>query len=353
MPAPPGPDVGTTFTILVPLFNDWESLRALAAELDRVLAAHGLAAHLLVVDDGSPDPPPADALDVGRDGSPPAALRGVTVLELRRNLGHQRAIAVGLGYIEAERPDAPVVVMDCDGEDLPEDIPRLLEAYRAHGGERIVFAERAQRSESLSFRVFYRLYKLTYRLLTGRAVRFGNFSVIPPRRLRSLVVVSELWNHYVAAALKSRQPYCLVPTRRGHRLRGQSQMNFVSLIIHGLSAISVDSEVVGVRLLVVALALIPVALLALAVIVGIRLFTALAIPGWATTAAGVSVLVLGQAVLLATVFSFVTLSGRQGSSFLPRRDYVHYVGRVYALEAGPAHAATPSPTPSRHAEPCP
>jgi hypothetical protein len=334
MPAAPGPDAGT-FTILIPLFNDWASFRLLAAEIDRVLAEHGLAARILVVDDGSPSPPPADVLE-----GPLRALRGVSVLELRRNLGHQRAIAVGLGYLEAQGTDAPVVVMDSDGEDQPSDIPRLMAAYHAHGGERIVFAERAQRSESLAFRAFYQLYKLTYRTLTGHRVRFGNFSVIPPRRLASLVVVSELWNHYVAAALKSRQPYCLVPTRRGQRLRGRSQMNFVNLVLHGLSAISVDSEVVGVRLLVVALGLIPVALLGLGAIIGVRLFTNLAIPGWATMAAGLAVLVLGQSILLATVFSFVTLSGRQGSHFLPRRDHADYVARVYPLEAtGPVPAA--------------
>lgn len=315
-----------TLVILVPLFDDWASFRLLVVEINRVLTEHDLLARVLVVDDGSPTPPPVEGFD-----PPLSAIPTIDVLELRRNLGHQRAIAVGLSYLEAQGTDVPVVVMDSDGEDLPSDISRLLDTYNEHGGTRIVFAERAQRSESLAFRAFYQLYKALYRLLTGRVVRFGNFSVIPPRRLQSLVVVSELWNHYVAAALKSRQPYCLVPTRRGERLRGKPKMNFVSLVLHGLSAISVDSEVVGVRLLVVALALIPVALLGLAAIVAIRLFTELAIPGWATMATGLAVIVLGQSVLLATVFSFVTLSGRQGSHFLPRRDYAHYVGRVYHL----------------------
>ena len=45
-------------------------------------------------------------------------------------------------------------------------------------------------------------------------VRVGNFSAIPRRRLESLVAVSELWNHYAAAAFQSRQPYCTIPTQR-------------------------------------------------------------------------------------------------------------------------------------------
>ncbi len=225
--------------------------------------------------------------------------------------------------------------MDSDGEDAPADIPRLLARFHQEDGRKIIFAERSKRSESLRFRLSYQFFRGIYRLLTGRAIRFGNFSVIPRDRLASLVVVSDLWNHYVAAVLKSRQAHCTVPTQRGRRLRGQPKTNFVSLIVHGLSAISVDSEIVGVRLLLASLLLILILLGGMGVIVAIRLFTNLAIPGWATTAMGVLSILLVQAVLLATVFSFVTLSGRQGSPFLPRRDYVYYVGRVYPLWPSP------------------
>ena len=73
------------------------------------------------------------------------------MLRLRRNLGHQRAIAIGLTYIQAQMTTAyeAVVVMDGDGEDAPEDVPRLLARLEAEGGRSIVFAERTRRSESL------------------------------------------------------------------------------------------------------------------------------------------------------------------------------------------------------------
>src|SRR5262249_37876231 len=150
---------------------------------------------------------------------------------------------------------------DGDGEDDPADVPRLVQRCREEGFEKIVFAERTRRSETLAFRAFYGLYKVVHVLLTGIRGRVGNFSVVPPARLESLVVVSELWNHYAAAAFKSRQPLCLVPTRRASRLQGRSRMNFVDLVAHGLSAISVFGETVGVRLLVLACLLILMALL--------------------------------------------------------------------------------------------
>ena len=103
--------------------------------------------------------------------------------------------------------------------------------------------------------MFYAMFKLLHRVLTGKGVRVGNFSVMPRRRLSSLVVVAEIWNHYAAAVFRSRQPHCMIPTHRSRRLCGSSSMNFVSLVTHGLSAISVYSDVVGVRLLVMSVLL--------------------------------------------------------------------------------------------------
>jgi glycosyltransferase involved in cell wall biosynthesis len=308
--------------ILLPVFNDWDALRKLLVALDFELAKGAIGAEVLVVDDGSTEPFEGSTVEADF-----RAIRRVDVLRLRRNLGHQRAIAIGLAFVEAERPDCrAVVLMDSDGEDAPEDVPRLIEKYEAEGRRKIVFAERTKRSESLVFRVFYVLYRMAHRVLTGNWVRIGNFSVIPRERLSALVATSELWNHYAAAAFTSRQPYTTIPTRRAKRLDGSSKMNFVKLVIHGLSAISVYSDVIGVRLLLATLAMIGLDLVALALTVAIRLMTNLAILGWATTAFGVLLIILLQATMFLFVFSFMILAGRNAASFLPLRDYAYFVG---------------------------
>ena len=265
-----------------------------------------------------------------------AALRRIDVLRLRRNLGHQRAIAIGLAYVEDCLQAGAVVVMDGDGEDDPADVPRLLERLDEEGNGKIVFAERARRSESLVFRIFYALFKLLHLFLTGKGVRVGNFSAIPRRRLSSLVVVAEIWNHYAAAVFRSRQPYCMIPTYRSRRLCGSSSMNFVSLVTHGLSAISVYSDVVGVRLLVMSIIL---AFLTLAGMVGavlVRLATNLAIPGWASYTVGILLVLFVQAIMAAFVFSFVILGSRHGTTFLPRRDYSFFIGSIWTLHGSRA-----------------
>ena len=305
----------------MPVLDDWVALDRLLGLIDPVLLGAGLGADVLVVDDGS------TRAIAGRCTGPYRAIARVEVLRLRRNLGHQRAIAVGLAALEAGRPGPDlVVVMDSDGEDDPRDIPRLVAACEATGRVALVFAERTKRSETPLFRLCYHLYRLVHRVLTGRSVRVGNFSVVPRARLSSLVAVSELWNHYAAAAFTARQPVAMVPTARGRRLDGRSRMNFVGLVIHGLSAISVYSDIIGVRLMLATLGLIGLDALALVATLAVRVLTDRAIPGWATTAFGALLILLVQATLFLFVASFMILAGRNAAGFLPSRDHVHFVG---------------------------
>ena len=325
---------GCDTVIVVPIFDDWASFDVLATRLDAVLGEQGLRADILVIDDASTIAPPREAFAARAFG----ALSRIDVLRLRHNLGHQRAIAIGLAYVESELAHEIVVVMDGDGEDNPRDVPRLLARLHEEGAGKIVFAERTRRSESLAFRICYGLYRVAHRFLTGRGVRVGNFSAVPRSRLTSLVAVSALWNHYAAAVYQSRQPSCTIPTQRAPRIQGTSRMNLVALVAHGLSAISVQSEVVGVRLVVTAIVIALLASAGLLATVLIRTLTDLAIPGWATYTAGLLLLILSQALLSAIVFSFMILAGRQGTTFLPLRDYRHYVAGITPLVVSAVHA---------------
>src|SRR5206468_7946640 len=113
----------------------------------------------------------------------------------------------------------------------------------------IVFAERTRRSESLLFTFFYHIYRLLHFLLTGRAIRVGNFSIVPYSLLGGIVVDTNLWNHYAASVWMSRARRTTIPSVRGKRIQGSSKLDFTCLVVHGLSAIACYSEVISVRLL--------------------------------------------------------------------------------------------------------
>ncbi len=222
--------------VCMPVFNDWTSALVVVERVRAALAESGDQARFLLVDDGSTDrcesENPAD----------------VEVLHLRRNVGHQRAIAVGLVRLnERLGPNCDVVVMDADGEDIPEQVPGLVAASRSSGEGSVVFAKRTKRSEGLGFRAGYHLYRVAHRVLTGRAVEVGNFSVIPRQLLPTVVSVSEIWVHYAAGVIKARIPVELVPLPRGERIAGRSKMNTVSLVGHGLGALSIFGEEIVVR----------------------------------------------------------------------------------------------------------
>src|SRR5689334_6514087 len=128
--------------ILTPVFNDWESLRLLIPEIDRSLRKASRSGALLVVNDSSDQPPPVRWVN-----EPLEAIHSIDMITLARNLGNQRAIAIGLSYIAMERPCRAVVIMDADGEDKPDEIPRLMQEFENTGESRVVFARRTRRSE--------------------------------------------------------------------------------------------------------------------------------------------------------------------------------------------------------------
>jgi polyisoprenyl-phosphate glycosyltransferase len=325
--------IGDSIIILMPVFNDWESVELLIQWLDEKLTANNLNGEILLVDDGS-----TIRDDRCWTERRYRAITAIEILELSRNLGHQRAIAVGLAFVQRQRPCKAVVVMDADGEDSPEDVPRLIEALAAQKHSKVVFAQRMQRSEGKIFKAFYEIYKVIYFLLTGAKVSFGNFSAIPYDLLCRLVVVSEIWNHYAAAVIKARIPYVELQTKRGKRLRGQSRMNFVSLVVHGLAAISVHSDVIGVRALIALLSLTFLSATGILVVTALSFFTDLEIPDWAPFGALSFFAVLLQAVMAALVFVFIILSNRSNLAFIPRRDYEQFVLAVKQVYSRHMHA---------------
>ena len=305
--------------ITMPVFEDWDAAALLCAMIDDVLAgAPDLAASILMIDDGSIHTVPPT-------GYRPQHLNAISLLTLRRNVGHQRAIAIALAYIQENLPCDAVVVMDADGEDRPEDILRLVDKFRSSRHPVAVFAERNRRLESLKFKFFYQCYRALHRLVTGSGISIGNFSLLPARHLKSVVTYSELWNHYAATVVNSKLEYVTIRADRGARLHGESHMNFVALVIHGLSALLTYHEVVSVRLLLASGFLAFIFCLLLVIVVFVRFGTSVMVPGWATLASGLLFLVVMQCLATSVVMLFSTMVNRSAPGFLPARDYSFFV----------------------------
>lgn len=272
-----------TLAVVMPVYEDRQSASELMRNLARELPEKP---YIVAVEDGSVRSPltAADIADAGLDG---------VVLHLARNMGHQRAIATGLAHVNFHLKPKAVVVMDSDGEDRPDAIPPLLQELET-GKSDVVVAMRRRRSESFVFRTFYVLYRFAFQFLTGRYIRFGNFMAMSPLAVRRLAAMQEMWVHFAAATLVSRLRIGAVPTDRGTRYFGRSQMNLSSLMLHGLRSIMVfaDEVLIRVGMLSIIMGGCALGLLALPVVLKLMGFAS---PGWFSVASGILVLIVMQA----------------------------------------------------------
>lgn len=265
----------TKIICITPVFNDWESFEILVKQLKKIQDSNSFKIKILAINDGSTDVYIKDNPEFGLD---------LQIVNLKINIGHQRAIGVGLQYVFNEENDYDyVVVMDSDGEDKPEHIVELFSKAEEEKSKKIIFAQRKKRTESFVFRIGYFFYKAIFKFLTGQTINFGNYSIIPKQLLSKVVHQGNLWNHYSGGIIQAKIPYDKVLLDRGKRYRGQSKMNFNNLVLHGLSSISVYFDLLSVRILKLSLYGIAICLVAVFYILYQKLFTSNAIPGWASS----------------------------------------------------------------------
>lgn len=318
---------GRSLIVVTPVYEDAEAAARLFTDLQDLF---GDGLFVVAVDDGSVQQPlPVSVLTRG-------GTAGV-VLRLRRNVGHQRAIAVGLGWV-ADRlgPGHRVVVMDCDGEDRPGSVPALLKALEPDTVD-VVVAARGARVESLRFKAFYALYKRFFAMMTGRAISFGNFMALKPRAVSRLVAMQELPIHVAATVLASKLRLRMTGLDRGPRYAGQSKMNFVGLVLHGFKALMVFAEDVLVRVGIACAGVALLAFLGASLAVVLKLI-GLSSPGWFSIALGILVLIFLQTGALALMTLLLTGVMRGGAVNLPGsyRDFIDSELSSATAPPGPA-----------------
>lgn len=312
--------------IVMPVYEDRDASSRLFQELG---AQFGSSIFVIAVDDGSVRQP----LEVSALLA--AGVEGL-ILKLRRNVGHQRAIATGLGYAaEHMAPSQRVVVMDSDGEDLPATIPMLLTALDAADVD-IVVAQRKSRVETLRFKAFYQVYKRFFRLMTGRAISFGNFMALKSHAVKRLVIMPELGIHVAGAVLASKLRTQSCSLDRGPRYAGQSKMNFVGLALHGFKGLMVFAEDVMVRVGIACAIVAGFSVLGVVMAIGLKL-TGYSTPGWFSVALGILVLMLLQTGALALLTLMLTGLVRGGAvvAVTAHHDLIDCV-----IETGPVRIGT-------------
>lgn len=267
---------------IIPVYNDFLSLKKLLSEINQIYSN----AHILIIDDGSNETETIDNQVLGKNCK-------IKILTLKRNVGHQFAIAVGLNYILSHiNKDSKIIIMDSDGEDSPHSVEILLNSFNNNNIDAAV-AERKNRSNTLIFKIFYILYKYIFKILTGKKITFGNFIALNQKSIIRLTTMNELPIHTAATLLSSGLKIKYCPLDRNNRYFGKSKMNFVSLVLHGMRALMIFSESIIVRIGIICFILGVLSIILIFIVIMLKIL-GFATPGWFSTALGLLLIIFLQ-----------------------------------------------------------
>ena len=227
------------FKILIPVYNDWESLTKLLGEIDKVITdIKNTEFDCMVINDASTVTSPKIIV--------PKNIKKIEIFNMKKNRGHARCNAFGIRYLSKKDDFDYLIVMDGDGEDRPEEIKYLVNKV-LEDQEISVVAKRVKRSEGPIFQILYEIHKLITLIFTGKQINFGNYSCLTKKDLITLSQQESLWSSFSGTVKKSILRLNTINSTRGLRYFGPSKMSLFNLGIHSLSIITVYKSQVFLR----------------------------------------------------------------------------------------------------------
>ena len=144
-------------SVIVPLYNETESLPELAAWIRRVMEANGWTYEILMVDDGSTDGSWDTVRALSKENP---AIHGIS---FRRNYGKSAALYEGFAAAKGD----VVITMDADLQDSPDEIPELYRMIQEEGYDVVSGWKQHRQDNKLTKNLPSKLYNWTARKVTG------------------------------------------------------------------------------------------------------------------------------------------------------------------------------------------
>jgi glycosyltransferase involved in cell wall biosynthesis len=225
--------------ILIPVYNDWESLTRLLEEInENIKNFENIHFECLIVNDASTIKKPKIIK--------PQSIKSLEILNMKENRGHARCNAFGIRYVFQNKKFDNLILMDGDGEDRPVEIKSLVNAIETNPSISVV-AKRVQRSEGTMFKFLYQIHKLITIVFTGKNINFGNYSILTKQDVEKLHTKASLWSSFSGTVKKNLSNLNEISSLRGLRYFGPSQMSLLKLLIHSFSIIAVFKYQVFLR----------------------------------------------------------------------------------------------------------
>jgi len=225
--------------ILIPVFNDWESLIKLISEInENVKDYKNISFDLMIVNDASTIKQPKLIK--------PSNINSIQIFNMKENRGHARCNAFGIRYVEKNKEFNNLILMDGDGEDRPVEIKNLINESINKSNISIV-AKRIKRSEGPIFQILYQIHKIITYVFTGKNINFGNYSCLTKKDVEKLNSKASLWSSYSGTLKKIILEFGEIDSIRGKRYFGPSKMSLLKLLMHSFAIIAVFKYQVFLR----------------------------------------------------------------------------------------------------------
>ena len=225
--------------ILIPVFNDWESLIKLISEInENVKDYKNISFDLMIVNDASTIKQPKLIK--------PSNINSIQIFNMKENRGHARCNAFGIRYVEKNKEFNNLILMDGDGEDRPVEIKNLINESINKSNISIV-AKRIKRSEGPIFQILYQIHKIITYVFTGKNINFGNYSCLTKKDVEKLNSEASLWSSYSGTLKKIILKFGEIDSKRGKRYFGPSKMSLLKLLMHSFAIIAVFKYQVFLR----------------------------------------------------------------------------------------------------------
>ncbi len=233
--------------ILIPVFNDWESLENLISDVEEnIKDIKNFLFDCYIINDASTN---NITLKIKSE-----KIRSLKIFNMKKNKGHARCNAFGIRYISQNEKFDYLILMDGDGEDRAVEIKSLVNKIQSDPNTSVV-AKRVKRSEGLFFKFLYQMHKLITLLFTGKNINFGNYSCLTKKDANIISSKPSLWSSYSGTVKKFVKNFNEINSTRGLRYFGPSKMSFFKLLIHSLSIVAVFKLQVILRSLIIIFAL--------------------------------------------------------------------------------------------------
>ena len=218
------------YIFLLPLYNDWRSLKKLLVKINNQIKKIGRKASILIIDDGSTQKENFSIKSFKN-------IKKIKILSLNKNLGSQKAIAIGLKYLNTKKQKPIITILDSDGEDDPSQIAKMIEKANLYS-QYVIVSCRTKRGEGIVFSWFYTLHKILTFIFTLKWINFGNYSSFNSKNLKKILKNNSSWLAYSSTISKNCQLKRVYAARK-KRFFGQSKLSLPGLILHSYRVNSV------------------------------------------------------------------------------------------------------------------